>query len=314
MDINYKWHRETLLVVATMLKALLISPSVDAEDTDLAAADPTADDPAAADPVDADPPPDVLKWLQLPPPLEVDDDASSALTMPGEELPSSAGRKAIAAAIAAQGDASEVRFTESQWQAFGLIGVRADHYVQVGEAYFGPSPSLLEQLVNFASLTLMSSVANELVCSKCLGDDTEQACIDGCCPKCGFHRLWSKGLRPTLFKDNGDGTEQLRDDVDPMWDEEVEWDTIKPGSDDNNHGQSDAELRHSVRGTLTDFLDAFETVQRNWLPHRFHTVQAKVSQHELEENITPAKLKTDSDWCAAHATCHVWIWKRPYSG
>lgn len=63
-----------------------------------------------------------------------------------------------------------------------------------------------------------------------------------------------------------------------------------------DHSTTEDELRHSVTCTLVDFLDAFEIVQANWLPHRYHTVQAKVADRELEQNLTPRKLKTDSDW------------------
>ena len=42
-------------------------------------------------------------------------------------------------------------------------------------------------------------------------------------------------------------------------------------------------------------MSAFDP-EKHWVPHRYHTVQAKVAARELEQNLTPCKLKTDSDW------------------
>ena len=75
----------------------------------------------------------------------------------------------------------------------------------------------------------------------------------------------------------------------------MSWDSIKPGGDET-HGSADNDLRHTVTGTLIDFLDAFEIVQRNWVPHRFHGSQAKAAELELEQNITPRILRKNSDW------------------
>ena len=88
---------------------------------------------------------------------------------------------------------------------------------------------------------------------------------------------------------------QQIDETDEFWAREISWDTLKPGGD-QTHGSTDNDLRHTVSGTLIDFLDAFEIVQRNWLPHRFHKIQAKRAEQELEQNLTPHKLKKDTDW------------------
>lgn len=72
-------------------------------------------------------------------------------------------------------------------------------------------------------------------------------------------------------------------------------DVLKPGND-GAHGSSANELRHTVSGTISEFLDEFEMVHRNWIPHRYHAVQAKEAERELEHNLTPGIVKDDSDW------------------
>ena len=266
-------------------------------------------------------PPDHLTWHRIPPPLAETDAEADAGVMPGEELPLSAGREALVAALATRG---ETRFTVAEWQAFDVSGLRADHYVCVGDGYFGPAPlellvafssltlrvdhfvrarsgcyyrpapSLVQQLVEFSRLQLNSHIANASVCSECMGDASARACVDGDCCKCNFSRLWSCGLRPTLFE-TVDGEQKLREHVHPCWKRQMSWDMLKPGGD-GTHGSADNELRHTVSGTLVDCLDAYEPVHEGWKPHRFHTVQAKLADRELDQNVTPSKVKNDSDW------------------
>ena len=157
------------------------------------------------------------------------------------------------------------------------------HYIKVADLYFRPAKPLVQQLINFALLVHMSDVGNAFICSACLGDDTQQECLDKECSRCSFARIWSKGLRPQIKES------------DDFWAREISWDCLKPGGDEN-HGATDNELRHTVSGTLIDFLDAFEIVQSNWLPHRFHSVQAKAAERELEQNLTPQKLRKNTDW------------------
>ena len=108
-------------------------------------------------------------------------------------------------------------------------------------------------------------VGHALVCSEYLGDTTPKACLDGECERCGVARFWSKGLRQTI------------DENDTFWAREISWDTLKAGNDEG-HSSTENDIRHTVTGTLIDCMDSFEEVQRNWLPHRYHAVQAKAVQ------------------------------------
>ena len=171
------------------------------------------------------------------------------------------------------------------------------------EAEARPTDPLLQELAQFAQLTSRTEIGNQLVCMPALvapgderlGDSTAQCCLDGQC-RCGFKRFWSNGLRPKYLQRNEDGTETLRDGVSPLWGRQMSWDTIKPGGDGNGDSAEDSDLRHTVSGTVHEFLDACESVHYGWVPHRFHGVQSKKAEKESERNLTPCKLKNDSDW------------------
>jgi hypothetical protein len=55
-----------------------------------------------------------------------------------------------------------------------------------------PVDPLLQELAALAATTSKSMFASKLVCSECLGDATQEACLDGKCRCCGFGRLWSR--------------------------------------------------------------------------------------------------------------------------
>ena len=60
---------------------------------------------------------------------------------------------------------------------------------------------LLLELVDLAATTSKSAFVSKLVCSECLGDDTQEACLNQACPACSFARIWSRGLRPKVMAD-----------------------------------------------------------------------------------------------------------------
>lgn len=250
---NYKWHREALLVVAKLLAEMVAPPQRDADEDDR-----------------GDGRPDELTWVNIGGSAPMDSDGQ----LIGEELNNG---------NLAQKLANTTRLTRAEWSECNIYDLCSDHYIHVGDIYFQPAKPLAEQLIEFASLTQMSHVGNWLVCSNSLGDGTAQPCLDGQCERCGFARLWSKGLRQTI------------DETDEFWGQEVCWDELKAGSAEGQ-GATDDDLRQTVSGTIIDFLDAFETVQQQWLPHRFHAGQAKEAARELEQNLTPHKLKKDTDW------------------
>lgn len=71
---------------------------------------------------------------------------------------------------------------------------------------------------------------------------------------------------------------------------------MKASGGDGTQSANGNELRHHVTGNISEFLDAFEVVHRNWIPHRYHAQQAKHAERQLEQNLTPGKVKDDSDW------------------
>ena len=172
------------------------------------------------------------------------------------------------------------------------------------EAEAAPADPLLRDLSKFAALTSRTEIGNELVCmptsvdpgDQRLGDGTAQACLDGKCAYCSFSRFWSKGLRPKVVQLCKDGNDELREGVSPLWGQQMSWDTVKPGGDGNGDSAEDSDLRHTASGAVYEFLDACEEVHRGWVPHRFHAVQSRKAETECEQNLTPGKLKNDSDW------------------
>ena len=167
-----------------------------------------------------------------------------------------------------------------------------------GEDLPPPADPLLIELAALAATTSKTTFVNALVCSNCLGDDTEQACLDGACPRCSFARLWSKGLRPKVMKldcetdgETDDETEAVRDTVSSLWEKKLSWDVVKSADDSD-----DRDLRHTVTGTITELFDTCEAVFKGWVPHRYHARQAKEAELECHRNLTPGKLKDDSDW------------------
>mmetsp|Transcript_10548 Transcript_10548/g.31128 ORF Transcript_10548/g.31128 Transcript_10548/m.31128 type:complete len:304 (+) Transcript_10548:423-1334(+) len=148
-----------------------------------------------------------------------------------------------------------------------------------------PDP-LLKELAVVAATTSKSGFANTLVCSDCLGDNTEVACLDQTCHKCSFARLWSKGLRPKVLALNTNtNTESVRNSVSSLCEKQLSWDVVK-SSDEGG----DRNLRHTITGTITELLDSCEDVFRGWVPHRYHAVQAREAEIECDRTLTPGKL------------------------
>ena len=154
----------------------------------------------------------------------------------------------------------------------------------------------LEKLYNFvweASMSGMGgghgrSLSHQQVCGKDL-PSANLDCIRGKCSKCGFKRLWSKGLRPKLV----DPFHKLRPGVSRVWLTKMQWDRVKSGGDGSS---SEDDLRQRCEGTLIELLDATELVETNTLGHSFHIEQSKVAARECDQHVGPCMLCDDSDW------------------
>jgi hypothetical protein len=153
---------------------------------------------------------------------------------------------------------------------------------------------LLKELANLAAITSRTAFANALVCSDCLGDDTKEVCLNQDCLSCSFARLWSRGLRPKVMAlDDGGATEAVRNDVSSLWEKQLSWDMVKSADDSGGDGR---DLRHTITGTVVEALDACQAVFSGWVPHRYHAWQAHEAETECDRNLTPAKLRNNSDW------------------
>ena len=152
---------------------------------------------------------------------------------------------------------------------------------------------LLKELVDLAATTSKSAFVSKLVCSKCLGDDTKEACLDQTCLECSFARIWSRGLRHKVMAlDAGGETEAVRNTVSSLWEKRLSWDIVKS----SDASGDERNLRHVVTGTVTEALDSCEEVLKGAVPHCYHAVQALEAEIECDRNVTPAKLRNNSDW------------------
>ena len=153
--------------------------------------------------------------------------------------------------------------------------------------------SLLRELVDLANTTSKSAFVSKLVCSEHLGDDTKEACLNQGCLACSFARIWSRGLRPKVMAlDAGGQTEAVRDTVSSLWEKQLSWDIVKSSDASND----ERDLRHTITGTVVEALDSCEEVFKGAVPHCYHAVQAREAEIECEQNLTPAKLRKNSDW------------------
>lgn len=192
MDTNYRWHREALAVVGSLLEERFCS-SPEREDAEGVEAD--NDEQRAHDGSSIQLQADVLSWLLVPNVADVD----HCLPLQHAKLGA-----AISAAIKKGGQAKDVRFTQEEWDGFSLLDVPEHSYIQVEGHYFKAGAPLERQLIDFSRLVRMSEVGGALVCRRQLDNNSELACIDGKCQYCGFQQLWSRGLRRRLHaKDHG---------------------------------------------------------------------------------------------------------------
>jgi hypothetical protein len=95
-----------------------------------------------------------------------------------------------------------------------------------------------------------------------------------------------------MVLDKESRSESVRDNVSSLWEKHLSWDTVKSSDDSGD----ERDLRHTVTGTITELLDACEEVFKSWVPHRYHGVQARETEIECDRNLTPAKLRNNSDW------------------
>ena len=65
--------------------------------------------------------------------------------------------------------------------------------------------------------------------------------------------------------------------------------------ENGRRGNSEDDLRQSCEGTLIEFLDQYEPVDKSMVPHAFHIDHTRAAT-ERDENATPGKVFDDSDW------------------
>ena len=186
-------------------------------------------------------------------------------------------------------------------------------------------PDLL-RLVNFCSLQQKSLMVQEMICAPSL-EEAQPACVNGSCSKCGFSRIWSKGMRPKIVNDN-----QLLEGVSPIWSQELRYEVLKSSGSKPSDGSSldDRDTLRSQRTAMVvDFLDAFEAASVKFPAHRHLVGDAKakarappqqprsprlpLSSHhphscqakQRDQNFWPGMLLSDYDWSENGIIAHA---------
>jgi len=182
-----------------------------------------------------------------------------------------------------------------------------EHIANVEEDGKAASPLLVE----LAAVLSQSSKGEFVRACTCGGtstalEDRAAACTDGECAKCGFDRLWSKGVRKSLFTVAG----KLRRDLSPVWNENVHWSfymkapapmTARAAADED----AEWELKKKVRsqtvvanktGTLIEILDALEAVAAKHVYHRGILARQVRAADEYDRNKRPGFLDLNIDY------------------
>ena len=154
----------------------------------------------------------------------------------------------------------------------------------------------LAKLVRVAQLKSKQMFVNEFVCGGCIST-AKQDCIMGTCNKCGFDRLWGKGLRKEVVDAYG----KLKPGADNVWLTKIKWERIKSSAKANTTGQPPKPdekemLRERCEGTIIDLLDEFEKhVMPKYPFHRQTLIIQKQADQQRDDNLPPLVLDVDSD-------------------
>jgi hypothetical protein len=147
----------------------------------------------------------------------------------------------------------------------------------------------------------------------CPSSQRTAQCINGSCKHCGFKKLWSEGLRPTIVDEDGDlkqgyvrwmrvfkwfRYEMIDKETgkttgeaeDPACDEDGEWHLVKPKK------VTRVLDRVEKQGSIVDFLDDWEPVFVRMCHHRDTIARCKDADVEYERNAQPGWLKIDCDF------------------
>lgn len=156
-----------------------------------------------------------------------------------------------------------------------------------------PDEDLLS-LAKFCSHERKQDMVDRLVCGGRL-HSAKIECFNGKCPDCGFSKLWSKGLRPKIVGSDS----MLLDGVASVWGHEIRWETLKSSSSTpsgGTDGDGSDTLRAQKRGSVVDFLDAFEAVCAKFPAHRHLVLDAKEKAGQVLRNLWPGMLLGNYDW------------------
>ncbi|KOO35179.1 hypothetical protein Ctob_010692 [Chrysochromulina tobinii] len=146
----------------------------------------------------------------------------------------------------------------------------------------------LTKLLEFCALQSKSEMVKFALCKGALDGAGSEDCINGKCARCGFDKLWSKGLRKHVI----DGQGNIKASAPIEFQAEFKWLRIR-SSKNGQAGEPSQPSYEQRRGTVVEFLDDFEaSAMRKFPHHRFTIMRQKDMAAQFERNPTdPEQMK-----------------------
>jgi len=150
----------------------------------------------------------------------------------------------------------------------------------------------LTKLLEFCALQSKSEMVKFALCKGALDGAGSEDCINGKCARCGFDKLWSKGLRKHVI----DGQGNIKASAPIEFQAEFKWLRIR-SSKNGQAGEPSQPSYEQRRGTVVEFLDDFEaSAMRKFPHHRFTIMRQKDMAAQFERNRGPGWVQSDVDF------------------
>jgi hypothetical protein len=151
--------------------------------------------------------------------------------------------------------------------------------------------SKLLELLKFCAIQSKSEMCKFALCSGAFDGAGKEDCINCKCPRCGFDRIWSKGLRPHITNAGN-----ILSTAPVEFQSTVKWTRIR-SSGKTSPGEAKQPSYVSNTGTIVQFLDEFERdVFKKYPHHRFTIQRQKAMAAEFERCRGPGWIQADVDF------------------
>lgn len=152
----------------------------------------------------------------------------------------------------------------------------------------------LMKLLRLGGLQSKADMIKFVLCEGALEGAGKTPCIEGACSRCGFDKIWSKGLRPHVVDAYGN----IRPSTPIEFQNIVSWTRASTSSRVSTEASAPKAPKYEAHsGTVTQFLDAVERDVFRKYPHHRHTVtRQKAMSAQFARNCTPGWLRCAVDF------------------